>query len=436
MKTDYFDKAAQQFANLMIEKIQQVEDNWQKPWITIAANTRNFFPQNLTGRRYAGGNAFLLLFLCEKFQYQTPVFMTFNQAKEAGISVLKGSKSFPVYYFLFYVYHKETRKKITFEEYKALSREQQQEYNVIPTYKYYSVFNLDQTNFSDVRPEEWEALREKFRGGQAEQPDGTTGEAHPEIDAMLEAKSWFCPIREQQGDRAFYSPLADYIVVPLRSQFVDMQSFYETLLHEMGHSTGHLDQTNFSDVRPEEWEALREKFRGGQAEQPDGTTGEAHPEIDAMLEAKSWFCPIREQQGDRAFYSPLADYIVVPLRSQFVDMQSFYETLLHEMGHSTGHPTRLNRDLAHPFGSEEYGKEELTAEFAAALAGMFFGIAEHIRTENAAYLKSWIKAIREEPKFILNVLADAMKIVKMIAGKLNISVESEETAADEAEQVA
>lgn len=179
--------------------------------------------------------------------------------------------------------HKETRKKITFEEYKALSREQQQEYNVIPTYKYYSVFNLDQTNFSDVRPEEWEALREKFRGGQAEQP-----------------------------------------------------------------------------------------------------------EIDAMLEAKSWFCPIREQQGDRAFYSPLADYIVVPLRSQFVDMQSFYETLLHEMGHSTGHPTRLNRDLAHPFGSEEYGKEELTAEFAAALAGMFFGIAEHIRTENAAYLKSWI----------------------------------------------
>ena len=184
-------------------------------------NTRNFFPQNLTGRRYAGGNAFLLLFLCEKFQYQTPVFMTFNQANEAGISVLKGSKSFPVYYFLFYVYHKETRKKITFEEYKALSREQQQEYNVIPTYKYYSVFNLDQTNFSDVRPEEWEALREKFRGGQAEQPDGTTGEAHP-------------------------------------------------------------------------------------------------------------------------------------------------------------------------FGSEEYGKEELTAEFAAALAGMFFGIAEHIRTENAAYLKSWI----------------------------------------------
>lgn len=147
-------------------------------------------------------------------------------------------------------------------------------------------------------------------------------------------------------------------------------------------------------MRPEEWEALREKFRGGQAEQP---------EIDAMLEAKSWFCPIREQQGDRAFYSPLADYIVVPLRSQFVDMQSFYETLLHEMGHSTGHPTRLNRDLAHPFGSEEYGKEELTAEFAAALAGMFFGIAEHIRTENAAYLKAgYTSAVRKTTRTVEN----------------------------------
>ena len=69
--------------------------------------------------------------------------------------------------------------------------------------------------------------------------------------------------------------------------------------------------------------SVKGEVQRGQAEQPDGTTGEAHPEIDAMLEAKSWFCPIREQQGDRAFYSPLADYIVVPLRSQFVDMQSF-----------------------------------------------------------------------------------------------------------------
>ena len=98
MKTDYFDKAAQQFANLMIEKIQQVEDNWQKPWITIAANTRNFFPQNLTGRRYAGGNAFLLLFLCEKFQYQTPVQAIEIIGKQKNLfSLLSITCTFPIF---------------------------------------------------------------------------------------------------------------------------------------------------------------------------------------------------------------------------------------------------------------------------------------------------------------------------------------------------
>ena len=337
MKTDYFDKAAQQFANLMIEKIQQVEDNCKSPGSPLRRIHAISFRRTSQDAGTPEQRLFTPFPLREIPVPDTRIYDI--QPGERGRDLrLERIEIVPVYYFLFYVYHKETTQENNLWGIQGVKREQQQEYNVIPTYKYYSVFNLD--------------------------------------------------------------------------------------------------QTNFSDVRPEEWEALREKFRGGQAEQPDGTTGEAHPEIDAMPRTKSWFCPIREQQGDRAFYSPLVDYIVVPLRSQFVDMQSFYETLLHEMGHSTGHPTRLNRDLAHPFGSEEYGKEELTAEFAAALAGMFFGIAEHIRTENAAYLKSWIKAIREEPKFILNVLADAMKIARWWAGKLDISVESEETAADEAEQVA
>ncbi len=131
----------------MIEKIQQVEDNWQKPWITIAANTRNFFPQNLTGRRYTGGNAFYSFSFCEKFQYQTPVIYDIQPGEEAGISVLKGSKSFPVYYFLFYVYHKETRKKITFEEYKALSRGSNRNTTLYRPINLYSVFNLDRPIF-------------------------------------------------------------------------------------------------------------------------------------------------------------------------------------------------------------------------------------------------------------------------------------------------
>lgn len=328
MKTNSFDKAAEQFANLMIEKIEQISADWQKPWISVVSKSRTFFPVNLNGRRYAGGNAFLLLIVCEKHDYQTPVFLTFNQAKEAGISVLKGAKSFPVYYFLFCVYHKETGHKITIDEYRELTKEEQAEYKVIPTYKYFNVFNLDQTNFSDVKPEAWEQLREKYRGKKSDP------EAEP-------------------------------------------------------------DSYNF-------------------------------PQIDEMLAGQNWHCKINVEQSDRAFYSPKLDYITVPKKAQFVDSVSFYETLLHEIAHSTGHPTRLNRDLCNPFGSPKYAREELVAEFSAALAGMSFGIAEHVRPENASYLKNWTEAIKEEPRFLLTVLGDTMKAVKMIAERLNISLEDEE----------
>lgn len=130
----------------MIEKIQQVEDNWQKPWITIAANTRNFFPQNLTGRRYTGGNAFYSFPLREIPVPDTRIYDI--QPGERGRD-LRAERIEIVSGLLlpFLRVPQGNTQEITFEEYKALSREQQQEYNVIPTYKYYSVFNLDQTNF-------------------------------------------------------------------------------------------------------------------------------------------------------------------------------------------------------------------------------------------------------------------------------------------------
>ena len=75
-----FDKNAEKFVNLMVEKIESLSMNWQKPWFSKVNSKQNFLPQNLTGRTYSGGNAFLLYFLCEKYNYQTPVFLTFNQA--------------------------------------------------------------------------------------------------------------------------------------------------------------------------------------------------------------------------------------------------------------------------------------------------------------------------------------------------------------------
>ncbi len=92
------DKALQRFAELMIEKIQQVEDNWQKPWLNIKGGG---IPQNIDGRAYNGVNSFMLFLLSEKAQYSLPVYMTFMQAKDSGLNILKGEKSFPVIYWNF-----------------------------------------------------------------------------------------------------------------------------------------------------------------------------------------------------------------------------------------------------------------------------------------------------------------------------------------------
>ncbi|MCS2394714.1 zincin-like metallopeptidase domain-containing protein [Bacteroides fragilis] len=114
------------------------------------------------------------------------------------------------------------------------------------------------------------------------------------------------------------------------------------------------------------------------------------------------------------------------LKSQFKDGESFYGTELHEMGHSTGVKNRLNRKGFYENDKFNYGREELVAELISALSGVYLGISVTVREENAAYLKSWCKAIKEEPKFLFTVLADAIKGSKFIAQHLNIRLDVEE----------
>ena len=118
--------------------------------------------------------------------------------------------------------------------------------------------------------------------------------------------------------------------------------------------------------------------------------------------------------------------LLLPLKSQFKDGESFYGTELHEMGHSTGVKNRLNRKGFYENDKFNYGREELVAELISALSGVYLGISVTVREENAAYLKSWCKAIKEEPKFLFTVLADAIKGSKFIAQHLNIRLDVEE----------
>lgn len=114
-------------------------------------------------------------------------------------------------------------------------------------------------------------------------------------------------------------------------------------------------------------------------------------------------------EHNRAFYRPTTDSIHLPDKSQFPDASHYYATALHELGHWTGHSSRLDRDLIHPFGSEGYAREELRAEIASMLLGDELGIG-HDPGQHTAYVGSWIKVLQDDPMEVFRAAADAEKI--------------------------
>lgn len=130
---------------------------------------------------------------------------------------------------------------------------------------------------------------------------------------------------------------------------------------------------------------------------------------------------IREIVSNKAFYSPSGDYIQVPCKEQYTNIEEFYSTLFHEIVHSTGHKTRLDRlgtgSNAH-FGSETYSKEELTAELGSASLLNMLGIETPKTFKNSsAYIQSWLRVLRNDNKFIVSASSKAEKAVNYILGK-------------------
>lgn len=123
--------------------------------------------------------------------------------------------------------------------------------------------------------------------------------------------------------------------------------------------------------------------------------------------------PFNFNGGDRAYYRPDIDQIFMPSKTAFESQDGFYSTALHELGHSTGHKDRLGRDLSGKFGSETYAIEELRAEIFSYMTGERLGIG-HDPGQHTAYIKSWIKALKNDPKEILRACADAEKICNFL----------------------
>ena len=127
---------------------------------------------------------------------------------------------------------------------------------------------------------------------------------------------------------------------------------------------------------------------------------------------------LEHRQGDEAYYSPAADRVVLPLREQFRDMAEYYSTAFHELTHSTGHSSRLDRISSRAFfGNEEYSREELVAEIGAAALLNHVGIETAGSLRNsAAYIQSWLRALRNDKKLILTASGAAAKAFDLIIG--------------------
>ena len=120
--------------------------------------------------------------------------------------------------------------------------------------------------------------------------------------------------------------------------------------------------------------------------------------------------------GDRAFYSPTTDMVRVPMLDQFESAEAYYSTLYHELVHSTGHESRLDRLEHTGFGTGPYAKEELVAEMGAAMLCGMAGI-ENL-DQSAAYIANWLEPLRNDKKFVVSAAGMAQKAADLILGQV------------------
>lgn len=129
---------------------------------------------------------------------------------------------------------------------------------------------------------------------------------------------------------------------------------------------------------------------------------------------------IVSDEQDRAFYSPWRDIVNLPKKGKFVSREEYYSTLFHELTHSTGHVSRLNRaelcNIAF-FGDHSYSKEELVAEIGSAFLCHEAGILEATQANSEAYIAGWAKVLGNDPKMIMWAAGQARKAVEYVIGR-------------------
>lgn len=324
------DEILKKFADMMVKIIKKANaNNWKKGWMGVNGSIQGL-PQNISGRTYSGGNSFFLMFNTAEKGYKTPVYMTFKQAKEQNLHVKSGEKSVPIFKWGLSI-KDENGKRVSEEDYNAMSQEERATMDVRPFPKMFHVFNIDQTNLEEVNKKRYDAIVARFKTPEQEVKDTEGMYVNEALDRMFEQKAWHANIQyDKPADQAFYRPSTDTIVLPMKEQF------------KLGKT-------------PEE---------------------------------------------------------------VYHDGMEYYSTALHEMAHSTGHESRLDRKFGAQ-GTDNYAHEELIAEMTSALVGSTMGFDRKILENNANYLSGWLSRLRDKPETITTIMTDVGKASDMIIEKVD-----------------
>ncbi|RBP78307.1 antirestriction protein ArdC [Rhodobacter sp. 140A] len=148
-------------------------------------------------------------------------------------------------------------------------------------------------------------------------------------------------------------------------------------------------------------------------EAPPPPPGLIEPRVEALIKATGIDFRIG---GNRAFYVPALDYVQVPPPQAYFEPINWHRTALHEMGHATGHASRLGRDFSGSFGTKTYAFEELIAEISSAFCCASLGIIPTVR--HADYVGAWLEVLREDSRAIVRAASQASKAADWLLAHL------------------
>lgn len=292
-------------AKMFVDGLKKDGLNWKKGWSV------DDLPQNGKSRiPYKGVNRLNLMLIAARAGYKDPRWMTFNQIRDAGYHLAKGSKGAKIEYW--FPYDMVERKPLTWQKLAELIKDGRDVNEFARLVKLYTVFNGDN------------------------------------IEGLPELQKY-------------------------ENKEVKPDEIIRTLADNMGVKLIHSDL----------------------------------------------------EQG--AYYRPDADEVHLPLPERFFSTESYNATALHELAHSTGHPTRLGRDQTGWFGSEDYAVEELIAEMTSAFMSVHTGIdpTEMDMDNHQAYVNSWIKAIESSPDVLMKAIKEAEKASDYMEEHAGLSKEVE-----------